>query len=242
MPDSVTVVKAELWELDSNGKEKLGSRVPVQFNPETLKVSFANQIVPPATSGSATDQRSTSTTQFVGKGTTKLSVQLWFDVTAVLPQGKESVTDVRQLTKAVAYFITPQPDIMDPTKDVPPAVRFLWGTFQFDGIMELLEELLEFFSADGKPLRASLTLSLSQQKIQFAFAQPKPGAGKSKPGSASPGTRPLSQALVGQSLQGMAAAQGIGGDWQAIAAANGIENPRQLAPGQLIDLNAKLKI
>ena len=49
----------------------------VQFNPETLKVSFSNQIVPPATSGSASDQRGTSTTQFVGKGTTKLSVQLY---------------------------------------------------------------------------------------------------------------------------------------------------------------------
>jgi hypothetical protein len=27
-------------------------------------------------------------------------------------------------------------------------------------------------------------------------------------------------------------------DWQSIVAANGIENPRRLRPGQLIDLNA----
>ena len=38
----------------------------------------------------------------------------------------------------------------------------------------------------------------------------------------------------------MAASQGKGDNWQAIAAANNIENPRFLQPGQLIDLDAKL--
>ena len=51
-------------------------------------------------------------------------------------------------------------------KFVPPAVRFLWGSFQFDGLMDSLEESLEFFSNDGRPLRASMSLTLSQQKIQ----------------------------------------------------------------------------
>ena len=35
-------------------------------------------------------------------------------------------------------------------------------------------------------------------------------------------------------LQGLAA--GTGAAWQRVAAANGIENPRQLVPGQLLDL------
>jgi nucleoid-associated protein YgaU len=34
----------------------------------------------------------------------------------------------------------------------------------------------------------------------------------------------------------LADSAGRGKDWQAIASANGIENPRMLAPGQLIDL------
>jgi nucleoid-associated protein YgaU len=41
-------------------------------------------------------------------------------------------------------------------------------------------------------------------------------------------------------LQGLAASQGRGEQWQAIAAANGIENPRLLQPGQLIDMNVEL--
>jgi hypothetical protein len=245
MPASVPIAKAELIELDARGEEKPQPRVTVQFNPETLKVSFANQIVPSSNSGAGSGERDTAATQFVGKGTTKLSVLLWFDVNAVLPQAKAGVTDVRQLTKEVAYFITPQPASQDQTKRVPPAVRFRWGTFQFDGIVDAMEESLEFFSADGKPQRASVTLSLSQQAIQFAFAKPA-AAGPGGIGlggiDLSIGTRPLVTASAGDSVQQLAADLGRAGDWQAIAAANGIDNPRQLQPGQLLDLNVNVGV
>jgi hypothetical protein len=138
------------------------------------------------------------------------------------------VSDVRQLTQKVAYFITP--DKVGENKYVPPAVRFIWGTFQFDGLMDGLEETLEFFSPEGKPLRASLSVTLSQQKIEFAFAQAKPS------GPATPGTKQLAQAPADSTVQGLAS--GTGRDWQSIAAANGIENPRRLAPGTLLDLDA----
>ncbi len=54
----------------------------------------------------------------------------------------------------------------------------------------------------------------------------------------SPGSNALTQARAGNTLQGMAAASGRGGNWQNIAAANGIENPRRLAPGQFLDMAA----
>jgi hypothetical protein len=38
-------------------------------------------------------------------------------------------------------------------------------------------------------------------------------------------------------VQGLAAQVGLGDNWQAIATANGIENPRRLAPGQLLNLD-----
>ena len=251
MPESENIAKAELREIKPDGSE--GKRVQVQFNPETLKVSFANQIVPPSNNaaggassggGAARDQRGTSATQFVGKGTTKLSVQLWFDVTSVLPQDKRGTTDVRELTKDVAFFITPAQVQGDENKYLPPGVRFLWGTFKFDGIMESMEESLELFSIEGKPLRASLTIGLSQQGIEFAFNTNAGGAqasqGANIPGGSLPGTRPLAQAQSGSTVQGMAASLGRGASWQDIAAANQIENPRLLAPGQLLDLNVKL--
>ena len=49
-------------------------------------------------------------------------------------------------------------------------MRLVWGTFQFDGYVETLEEVLESFSADGRPLRASLALSLARPQIApYAF-------------------------------------------------------------------------
>jgi contractile injection system tube protein/LysM domain-containing protein len=230
MPEPVKLEKAELRQLDPDFRNEINPNrnVLVQFNPESLKVGFANQLQTPSGAG---DQKGTPARQFVGAGTTKLSLTLWFDVTAELPEKYRDINDVRRLTQKVAYFITP---VKEGDKFLPPAVRFIWGSFQFDGLMESLEESLEFFSNDGRPLRASMALNLSQQKItEFAFA--KTTANGAAP---APGTRPLSQAPSGSTLQGMAASQGKGDDWQAIAQANNIENPRLLQPGQLIDLNA----
>jgi hypothetical protein len=234
MPDSQKLEKAELRELDAGFENEINTdkKCQVQFNPETLKVSFANQVATPSGAG---DQKGTPARQFVGAGTTKLSLQLWFDVTAPMPPEQEKEQDVRKLTAKVAYFITPKPE---GDKFVPPAVRFLWGSFQFDGIMESMEESLEFFSSDGRPLRASVTINLTQQKIMVFKFQPTAGPGATQ----SPGTRPLTPAPQGKSVQSMADSQGKGDNWQDLASANGIENPRLLQPGQLLDLNANVSV
>jgi len=232
MPEQVKLAKAKLQELDSSYKTVINPdrSVTVQFNPETLKVSFSNQIAQPAGAG---DDKQKAASQFVGSGTTKLSLQLWFDVAAPMASdamGGGAENDVRKLTQKVAYFITPRENNK---QFIPPVVRFIWGTFQFDGIVESMEESIEFFSADGRPQRASVSLSIAQQRItEFAFAAGSGGA------AASPGTSPLTAASAGVSLQAMASLGGQGANWQDIAQANNIENPRILEPGQLIDLNA----
>ncbi len=76
--------------------------------------------------------------------TTRLALELWFDVAGARED------DVRRLTRPVAYFAG------------VPATRFQWGTFRFDGHVEALEESLELFSADGRPLRARLNLTLRE--------------------------------------------------------------------------------
>jgi hypothetical protein len=248
MPDVANLAKAEIHELDAIFQNEINkeSWMTVQFNPETLKVSFANQVVVPSGGG---DKKGTPGMQFVGAGSTKLSVQLWFDLTvpdsppttstsfsAGPPQvSVGQIDDVRKLTQKVAYFITPKQAQDDKNKFIPPGVRFIWGSFQFDGLMDSLEESLEFFSSEGKPLRASVSFSLSQQKIQkFVFR------GGGAPGLGAVGTNPLVQAPSGATLQGIADSMGQGGNWQAIASANGIENPRTLQPGQMVNINVSV--
>ncbi|MDQ1591854.1 MAG: hypothetical protein QOG71_2481 [Pyrinomonadaceae bacterium] len=233
MSNSVKLEKAELRQLDAEFKNEINpdKTAKVQFNPESLKVAFANQIATPAGAG---DQKGTPARQFVGAGTTKLTLQLWFDVTQPMPEGQTAENDVRKLTQKVAYFITP---VQEGKNYVPPSVRFIWGSFQFDGLMESLEESLEFFSPEGRPLRASMALNLSQQKIT-EFTIKDVAASNAQ----TPGTRPLTEAPKDKSLPELADSQGKGDDWQSIAAANNIENPRMLEPGQLLDMNAGVSV
>ena len=246
MTDIAQLAKAELRELDAALRNEINNDkwTKVQFNPDSLKVSFANQLKEPSGSG---DQRGSQSRQFVGAGTTKLAVQLWFDVTQDLGQGLPDVIDVRQLTQRVAYFITPKGEpASNPTKFIPPALRFLWGTFQFDGIVESMEETLELFSFEGRPLRASVTLTISQQKITtFAFNPANEPPGFTRRNRAPAGTSPQTEAPANSNVQSLAGADPAaagGRDWQSIAAANGIENPRLLAPGQRIDFSARTPV
>ncbi len=241
MPDITQLAKAELQELDASFTRTINpdKATKVQFNPDSLKVSFANQIASPSGSG---DNNGPQARQFVGAGTTKLSVTLYFDVTSELPQELPQVNDVRKLTQRIAYFITPVGDPKGkPKKFIPPAVRFLWGSFQFDGIMESMEETLELFSLEGRPLRASVAIALTQQKITaFAYNAANEPPAATRRGGPAAGTSPVTEAPAGATVQSLAANKpggGAGPDWQAIAQANGIENPRMLKPGQLIDLN-----
>jgi Contractile injection system tube protein len=216
----------------------------VQFNPENLKVSYSNQVVPPEQSGNTSGHGRAAaptahpTAQFVGRGNTKLSVQLIFDVTGDLSEVDRTAAkgDVRRLTMRVANLIKPSAITSGngTGQFIPPKVRFVWGSFRFDGIVESLEESLEFFSPEGLPLRAVLSLSLVQQEFQFDF---EPSAAPN-PSAANPGTRPLTAAGSGSNLPGMVSNSGRN-DWQGVAQANNIENPRRLEPGRLIDLNAR---
>lgn len=239
MPESVKLVKAELHEIDlAKPEDPPKQKVPVQFNPETLKVTFANQIQTPeggGGGGGSGDQRGGAAQQFVGAGSTKLTLQLWFDVNA--PQEGEELLDVRKMTEKVTFFITPAPDPKDKKKFIPPGVRFIWGSFQFDGIMESIEESLEFFSSEGIPLRASMTLNLTQQKIDtYKFPKPAPARKEIT------GTRELTPVESGKTAQDMASKAGKGDDWQSVAAANGIENPRNLQAGTLLDMDAQVGV
>jgi hypothetical protein len=249
--------KAELWEVDIKDKV-VGNKplVTAQFNPETLRIGYTSQIGAPLISSTngATNQAAgqpdhlgSPPLQKVGPGSTRLTVQLWFDVTSLMSQADEGTSDVRVLTDKVAYFIR----ATDPPTTPPssPRVQFCWGSVIFTGVMDSLDENLELFSTGGVPLRASMNIGISQGSIK-----PPDGASGGSPAglnlsagigigvsaSLGAGTQPLAQAEAGVSLQAMASAS-FGGeaDWQSIASANGIENPRLLPPGQLINMNAR---
>jgi len=211
------------WRGDPPQSENVpgGKEVPVQFNPESLKLNFANE---------DNSRGQSSPGQTTGSGTSKLAVELVFDTTA-------TGTDVRKNTEDIAYFIKAPRDRNN--RPVQPGMGFEWGSFIFRGVVKSMDETLEYFSEEGVPLRANISLSVAQPAIEFIPA----GGGGSTGGGSGAGqgtgaTTPLEAAGANDNVQKVAARNGKSSDWKAVAAANKIDDPLRLPPGQLINTRA----
>ncbi len=224
MPAPKEITKAFLQEIEWDGKgnvtKELG-KFAVQFNPESLKVAFSNQIA-------GDNNKGGSAIQFASRGTTKLSYELWFDATVY--SGKTPVDDVRKLTKEVVAFmrIKKQTGQGDKAKYTPPGCRFQWGSFLFEGVVESISENLEYFSNTGKPLRASISVNMTKQDVEIKFAQTNAKAATNRQGT---GTQQQQQARNGESLQDMSAREGQPEKWQERGVQNDVDDPLRMAQG-----------
>lgn len=179
----------------------------VHFNPESLKRTVSSTVLD---EGSGNQKK-----QFTAKVTTALSMSLQFDTTT-------SGEDVRTHTERIARLIQP---ISGDAKQVPPNVEFGWGSFSFRGLVTQYDETLDFFAANGTPLRASLNLTLSGQDVQFDSAA---GAGVDVAISASLDT-PVFSASASIGVGGAAGLSAQLGDprgARAIASANAASSLR----------------
>ncbi len=216
-----------------------GKVIPVHFNPESLKVAYANE-------NRGGNQPSGGGAQYVGNQSSTLTVELLFDTTE--PRGDSSDqapnNDVRAIVQAVSHFIKPveanqQQSGGNSANRVPSLISFEWGTFLFRGTVESMDETLDYFSEEGVPMRATVNLTIKNQDIRFDFGPRGAASDALAPGNDPlPGSRPLQQARPGESLQQMAGRAGRSGDWKAIAAANGIDDPLRLQAGALINMSA----
>src|SRR5215813_2255761 len=121
--------------------EPKGAAFPVMFNPASLKVSFTNKLQDDQSGGAQKGQPKQNT-----QGTTsKLELDLIFDTSDV-------GTDVRQKSDQVKSLAVTTKG----AETKPPRFEFRWGSFAFTGVIESLNETLDFWSSEGLPLRASM--------------------------------------------------------------------------------------
>src|SRR6056297_2139383 len=213
-----------------SGKENapdLDNAVEVQFNPTSLRVGLSNTL------STGDQQSSENAAQYVSSSSSSLSIELIFDTT--LPDGyvdEQSSPDVRLLTRKIAdRFLKPGDEIDDETENrkVPSRCLFQWGAFEFVGLVEKFDETLDFFSPEGVPLRATVSLSLKEDNYQFRNrdadrvqrGMPKLSGSSSQPGSEA-STRPI----VGTGENGK-------DNWRDTALFNGVENPRLPAASEI---------
>jgi hypothetical protein len=195
--------------------------VNIQFNPTTLKVSLANSLKENENSDS------NSAAQFIEKSSSNLTVELVFDTTDsyLVPDPGNSEnnidlkdTDVRLLTRQIAVNFMASDSVGDDSVE-PQRCLFAWGAFAFVGIMESMEETLEFFSPEGIPLRATVALKLAESRFQFRTEEAE---------AAERDTPTLSNA-TNSVAEANSASDKDEKDWRDTAMYNGIESPR--APG-----------
>jgi hypothetical protein len=206
-----------------------GETIPVQFNPVSLQVEITNSINQQGEAG-GTNQVST-------QSSAKLGLDLLFDTSAV---GE----DVRSKTRPLRATVRAPQDAQGGGAGggeagaafTPPLVTFQWGTFTFRGIAESYRETLDFFSADGVPLRAQIAMSLKEQPGEFtAVERPNPR------GAASTSAFEVPSALGGGGAAGVA---GLGGDLRAARAIAGLNGEAGLrfAAGASLSLNAGVQL
>lgn len=168
--------------------------VDVHFNPASLQLQLSNEL-----KSTRNQQRS----QYIAKTTAKLTLDLQFDTTDT----GEDVT--RAKTKKLQAFIapTPPPGQSEARQTPPPTVLFEWGALKFKGIAEGYKETIDFFSADGVPLRAQVNLTLSRQ--DKVFDEPAPVGNPGANAVSAPASSPSALASQGgdpNAARGIAAA------------------------------------
>ena len=192
--------------------------IPVHFNPESLSYTVSNTL--------RDEGKGAQKKQFVDKTDPKLSMQLVFDST-------DTGADVRVATRPLAQLVSPYDDAekkakggKNGKKQVPPNVEFSWGSFSFTGLIESYKEVLDYFSADGVPLRAVIDLTMTGQQPQFA---PPAEAGSAADSKARQKTEATVLAAQG-GASGLANQLGDPRAARQIAEANGAESLRSIEP------------
>jgi Contractile injection system tube protein len=178
---------------------------PVHFNPASLQYTVSNK-----EQGQGAKKK-----QHVSETSAQLSMDLVFDTT-------DTGRDVRLDTGEIVKLLSPDAK----AKKAPRMVEFSWGTYSFTGVIEQYKETLDFFSADGVPLRASVSLTLSSKELTFADPERK---GASVDGVVTPDTVHVRKPAGGgpqNSPASIANALGAPRAARAIAAANGAASLR----------------
>lgn len=191
----------------AGGRE--GPPIAIHFNPASLEYTVSNEMK---------NQPGGRKKQYVEKSKATLKMQLVYDTT-------DTGVDVRAHTGPVSRLLKP---VQEAGKPVPPTVKFEWGGYHFTGMVEQYKEVLDFFSAEGVPLRSTVDVTLSDQDFQFSPEELRSGD--------TSGGNGVEPAVVPSGPGGASDVANQLGDPRAarsIAAANGADSLRAGAGGSM---------
>jgi hypothetical protein len=233
--NTATLEKLKITPLLKKDK-RLERQTPIQvlFNPETYSINKrVNWSSPGSKSGGDQKQETSSKFNapiilFGGGSSRELSLKLFFDATVPIHRnGKETVIDdVREETNKIVKLT-----LIQRKQGQPPICEVGWGQappdsdFPFTGVITSLNQEFTQFNRAGKPVRATLTVSFLE------YIDPELDLRKTDP------------ELTTQVIRGGMSLGHIAADlyhnpklWRMIAAANEIDDPRQLEIGRVLTI------
>lgn len=205
--------KAKLSAVDNSAE------IEFQFNPASIKI-----VKSVTWKGSNVARRNAPDLKFGGGSPATFDLALTFDTSSNI-----EYRDVRMYTNQLLKFVM-MTGAVD-TRTPPPQVKFEWGKFTlFTAVVEKVTVEYTLFDPDGTPIRASASIELKQQDDRDDYA-----------GSTNPTTRTEARKThivqQGDRLDLIAYREyGSPGHWRHLAQANGLHDPRDLRPGQIIVL------
>ena len=170
--------------------------------------------------------------QYISGDATELSLSLFLDTyvpksTSLISFGppKES-TDVSIITKQIADATS-----IDGSMHRPPKVTFKWGSLNFEGVVTKMNHTYTMFTEKGMPVRAKVSLTFK------SLISPRDTKRKSP--FESPDRTKYRTLRQGMGLWDIANMEyGDPDMWKVIARENGILNPLDVRPGQVVKLPA----
>lgn len=215
-------VKAKL-EIEGAVKKTL----PCVFNPSSYSITSGVDYAKQKELGS--EQKK----QFTGIEGDKLSLSLLFDSeslgtvalnTLVASAAAKKPTE----PKAVSVYTNElmKTVMVEASAHEPPKVTFCWGNLEFSGHVTALKIDFTMFTMSGKPIRAKADLTITREASK-------------KPPLESPDRTKYATWTEGMSLWMLADKEyGDCEKWRVIAKANGLLNPFDIKPGQMIRIPA----
>lgn len=197
-----------------------GSRIPVQFNPTSLRLQRQSS---QKRSGMVTKNQQV---QYPSTQAATLSFDLEFDSAEDVSGGRAGQSAARPVdvrTRSGRITALTRPATADPA-GAPHRVRFEWGSFAFQGVVTQTTEEYDYFAPDGTPLRCKVSVTIEEQDPAFEAnakgagartdsGAPLPGGAPARPPLPGPGLRPPPGATPGRAgtsdpLRSVAARQG----------------------------------
>ncbi len=206
-----------------------GQKIKCLFRPNQYSISKSNKWDVKEVVGKGLPKP-----QFGGGEPRKLSLDLFFDATYEGPDA-----DVLGVTRALFKMMEVDPGLKGGTKKNtgrPPHVTFVWGNvLTFKAVPDSLSIQYTLFHPDGRPIRATVKLSL----IQVSKAEDgSSAAGEQKQNPTTRGDILRSHVITdGDSLPSIAfSAYGDPTKWRTIADANDIDDPLRLRSGTTLSI------